>query len=87
MQVDLDTPIRGVPLWLLREYLEELGGTAHSPEEVHGPGWQVRLSQLEPFQLGSLRVGQVGLAFSGTPEALAPLRATLGRKLLTRGGG
>ena len=36
--------IRGIPLWLLREYLEELGGTAVSETRVEGEGgplpWQ-----------------------------------------------
>jgi hypothetical protein len=87
LQIDLDAPIRGVPLWLLREYLEELGGIARSDDHVLGPGWQVRLTQIEPFQIGSLRVGQVCLTLSGEPDPLAALRATLGRKLMTRGGG
>lgn len=87
LRIDLDAPIRGVPLWLLREYLEELGGTALAADRVAGPGWQVELTQIEPFQVGSLRVGQVRMDLSGDTQPLAALRAALGHKLMTRGGG
>ena len=50
--------MRGIPFFLLREYLEELGGTAINEERVEGPGWQADLVRMEPFRLGSLSVGQ-----------------------------
>jgi hypothetical protein len=50
--------IRGIPFFLLREYLEELGGTATSEDRVEGPGWQADLEKMQPFRLGSLSVGQ-----------------------------
>jgi hypothetical protein len=53
--------IRGIPFFLLREYLEELGGTATSDDRVEGPGWRAELEKMEPFRLGSLAVGQTRL--------------------------
>lgn len=53
--------IRGIPFFLLREYLEELGGTATRDDRVEGPGWQVDLEKMEPFRIGSLSVGQTKL--------------------------
>jgi hypothetical protein len=53
--------MRGIPFFLLREYLEELGGTATSEHRVEGPGWQADLFRMEPFRLGSLSVGQTRL--------------------------
>lgn len=53
--------MRGIPFWLLREYLEELGGVAQGEDVVAAPGWRVRLQRMEPFRLGSLAVGQVRL--------------------------
>ena len=50
--------VRGIPFFLLREYLEELGGTATSEEHVEGPGWQADLEKMQSFRLGSLSVGQ-----------------------------
>ncbi len=53
--------MRGIPFFLLREYLEELGGKAVSDDRVEGSGWSVRLTRMEPFRLGSLSVGQTCL--------------------------
>jgi hypothetical protein len=53
--------MRGIPLWLLREYLEEMGGTAIDDHFVQANGWNVRLTRLDPFRLGSLEVGQTRL--------------------------
>lgn len=53
--------IRGIPFFLLREYLEELGGTATRDDRVEGPGWRAELERMEPFRIGSLAVGQTKL--------------------------
>ncbi|HZY41945.1 MAG TPA: DUF1952 domain-containing protein [Anaerolineae bacterium] len=53
--------MRGIPLWLLREYLQELGGTVLDDGLVRAEGWSVRLTRMEPFRLGSLAVGQTRL--------------------------
>lgn len=53
--------MRGIPLWLLREYLQELGGTAIDDNFVRAEGWNVCLTRMEPFRLGSLVVGQTRL--------------------------
>jgi hypothetical protein len=50
--------MRGIPFFLLREYLEELGGTATSEHRVESLGWQADLVKMEPFRIGSLSVGQ-----------------------------
>lgn len=50
--------IRGIPFFLLREYLQELGGTAADDHRVEGPGWKADLVKMEPFRIGSLSVGQ-----------------------------
>ncbi|MHC4548583.1 MAG: DUF1952 domain-containing protein [Planctomycetota bacterium] len=78
--------VRGIPLWLLREYLEEAGGHAGDDATVTGDGWTVRLTQIEDFQVGSLRVGQVRLELSGDADGLARVRAYLEPKLLRAGG-
>jgi len=53
--------IRGIPYFLLFEYLQELGGSATGENVVSGEGWQVRLDRMEPFRIGSLEVGQTRL--------------------------
>ncbi len=53
--------MRGIPFFLLREYLVELGGTATQEDRVEGAGWWVSLFRMEPFRIGSLSVGQTRL--------------------------
>lgn len=78
--------VRGIPLWLLREYLEELGGRVNGDHVVAGEGWQAQISQIDDFRLGSLRVGQVRLELTGEPDAVARIEAALQPKLLRAGG-
>lgn len=53
--------MRGIPFFLLKEYLQELGGESTAGDTVAGDGWTVRLERMEPFRLGSLEVGQTRL--------------------------
>jgi hypothetical protein len=78
--------VRGLPLWLLREYLLAAGGHPAGDGRVVGDGWTATLTQLEDFQIGSLRVGQVRLEIDAAPDILAALETYLEPKLL-RGGG
>ena len=75
-----------VPLWLLRAYLEDLGGQPDGDARVVGKGWEARLTQAEDYRIGSLRVGRVRLELLGKADALAQLLPPLELKLL-RGGG
>jgi len=78
--------LRGIPLWLLREYIEELGAQARDDGMLHGEGWQARLTQVEDFQVGSLKVGQVRLELDGEAASLAVVRPKLEKKLWRAGG-
>lgn len=50
--------MRGIPYFLLKEYLVELGGTLVEDNLVVGEGWRVRLTKMEPYRLFSISVGQ-----------------------------
>lgn len=50
--------MRGIPYFLLKEYLVELGGTIVEENLIRGEGWQVRLTKMEPYRLFSISVGQ-----------------------------
>jgi hypothetical protein len=78
--------IHGIPLWLLREYLVELGGRANGESAVDGDGWRAELTKLPPRAIGSLRVGRVELKLTGEADALAKLRPGLDRKTMRAGG-
>ena len=77
--------VHGIPLWLLREYLEELGGTAVSDTKITGAGWEVNLTKLPPREVGSLRVGQVEVAFSGEEASLNRLKTQFQKKTMRAG--
>jgi hypothetical protein len=53
--------IRGIPFFLIKEYLVELGGDLKGDDLVTGEGWSVRLTRMEPYKLKSLQVGQTRL--------------------------
>ena len=76
----------GVPLWLLKEYLTELGGKETEENVLTGPGWQAAVRKAEPRHIGSLRVGGATADFTGDDTALAALFEKLHWKTL-RGGG
>jgi len=78
--------MRGIPLWLLRDYFVDLGGQAQPDDQVTGPGWHVQLTRLDDFRLGSLRVAQVRMVMSGEADVLADLEQRLRPKLLRAGG-
>jgi hypothetical protein len=78
--------VRGIPLWLLRAYLLEAGGRAEGDCIVVGDGWQVRLTQMEDFEVGSLRVGEIRVEWEGEGEAFERMQEILEQKLLRAGG-
>lgn len=87
--------LRGIPRWLLVEYLEALGGTAvetdggaplsEDEDFVTGDGWQARLTQLEDYRVGALSSAQVRLAVTGDPDEVRGMLARLAPRLM-RGG-
>jgi hypothetical protein len=78
--------IRAIPIWLLREYLEQAGGTTGDDGAVVGDGWTATLTQLDDAAVGSLRIGVVRLAIGGDADAVARVETALEPRLL-RGGG
>ncbi|MFN2134912.1 MAG: hypothetical protein ACK2UK_03105 [Candidatus Promineifilaceae bacterium] len=80
-----ETQLHAIPLWLLREYLVELGGEAVADDRVVGDGWQAVLEKQPMRQLGSLRVGIVQIVLEGTADALAVLLPELEKKTMRAG--
>jgi hypothetical protein len=78
--------MRGIPFWLLREYLEEMGGTTAVEDVVTGDGWKVKLTRMEPFRLGSLEVGQVRLEVEVAEDKEAEFRERFAKKTFRAGG-
>lgn len=76
---------RGIPLWMLHEYLQEMGGAAVDEFTVRAPHWEVRLERLEPFRLGALAVGQVAVHIQIEEAHQAAFWAVWGKKTLRAG--
>lgn len=78
--------LRAMPLWLLRKYVTDIGCNEQPDGWLHGDGWRVRLTQIDDFQIGSLRVGQVRFEMVGTAAAVATAWEALEPKLMRAGG-
>lgn len=78
--------VRGIPAWLMGEYLQELGGVGQGNGRFAGPDWSAHVAQIEDFQIGSLRIGQIRFVLQGKNDAIVTLQQQLEVKLL-RGGG
>ncbi len=80
-----ETQLHAIPIWLLREYLEELGGEAVEDDLIVGDGWQARLEKQPPRQVGSLRVGIVQIVLEGSSEALDALLPEFEKRTMRAG--
>jgi hypothetical protein len=78
--------MRGIPYFLLKEYLQEMGGTLIEEDLVRGKGWSVHLERMEPFRIGSLSVGQTRLTMELEDDVVEPFMEQLGKKTLRAGG-
>jgi len=85
--------LRGIPRWLLRGYLEDLGARATDGDGADAnhdlfvaESWRARLSQLEDYRIGSLKSGQVEMVITGEPDIVRSVVAALEPRLF-RGGG
>ncbi|MCY3920350.1 MAG: DUF1952 domain-containing protein [Chloroflexi bacterium] len=82
--------IRGVPEWLLRAYLAELGAVADGDGDaprMTGDGYAVSWSaERAPLPGGTLRLMQLNIRLDGDAAAIAALEPALMAKL-QRGGG
>ncbi len=87
----IELHIRGVPEWLLRAYLAELGAAADDDGDaaprMTGDGYAVSWSA-EPVRLpgGTLTLTQLNIRLDGDAAAIAALEPVLMAKL-QRGGG
>jgi len=76
----------GVPHWLMKEYLADLGAVEDADGVMVAAGWRAVVSKAVPNRIGSLVVGGAAVEFSGDAAALDALFKKLHWKTL-RGGG
>jgi hypothetical protein len=78
--------LRSMPVWLLKSYLEEIGGHPDSNNCYSGEGWFVTLEKMEDYKIGALSVGQVRLNFFGEKKAIENVLPLLEKKMMRAGG-
>ena len=78
--------MRGIPFFLLKDYLVDMGGEIIDDTHVEGPGWNVTLTKMEPFRLGSLSVGQTLLEINIQDEYVEEFIETFNLKTWRAGG-
>lgn len=76
----------GIPLWLMKEYLVDLGAVEVEENVMVADGWQAKVSKAKPNRIGSLVIGGATVEFSGDAAALDVMLKQLHWKTL-RGGG
>jgi hypothetical protein len=76
----------GVPLWLMKEYLTDLGAVEVAENVMQGEAWRAVVTKAIPNRIGSLEVGGATVEFSGDETALEAMLTLLHKKTL-RGGG
>ncbi len=76
----------GVPLWLMKVYLTDLGATETAENVMVGDGWQAIVRKSEPARIGSLVVGRIEVEFLGDETAIEAVLEKLHWKTM-RGGG
>lgn len=78
--------IRGIPYFLLKEYLQEMGGRPVKRNLIVGDGWSAHLQRMAPFRLGSLAVGQTRLTLEIEDQRLDDFMEQFSKKTLRAGG-
>ena len=86
MSVQVEHDYYGVPLWLMKDYLAQLGGQEVTEDVMTGSGWRAELRKAVRRSIGSLCVGGTSVLFSGEQADLDVLFERLHWKTL-RGGG
>ena len=81
-----DYILRSMPVWLLKDYLIEIGGQPDSNGGFRGEGWSATIEKMENYTIGSLSVGQVHLIMAGEPGVLEATLPILEEKMMRAGG-
>jgi len=89
VEADMQTIVhemRGIPYFLLKEYLQELGGQLVNENLIVGDGWKVELERMEPYRIASIVVGQTRLTIELEDRVAADFQERFFKKTLRAGG-
>ena len=77
---------RGIPMWLARDYLIEVGGAATEDYVVRGADWTATIRDGEFLPVGALRIGTIHVEFEGDEKTLPMMLAAFELKTIRAGG-
>lgn len=78
--------IRGIPKFLLKEYLIEMGGVEIVEDLIEAEYFRVKFEKMKPFRIGAIEVGQHRLIIDLIPERVEEFFKIFGMKTLRAGG-
>ncbi len=84
MRVEME--LRNLPLERVMGYLVDAGGQLEGTRAVHGQGWSAELIEMEPAQVGVIRVPRDLLVIEGESGTVEQVHAFMRRRTM-RGGG
>ena len=75
----------GIPLWLMKKYLADLGATETEENVLVTDHWRAVVSEGEPMKICSLVVGRIEVDISGDEAAIEAMLGELYWKTLRSG--
>lgn len=78
--------LRGMPDWVLYEYLQSMGGQLQPDGWFVGQGWQAHLLRLPDHVVGPMVFVNYRVEFQGEPDPLKAAWARFELKILRPGG-
>ena len=76
----------GIPIWMMKDYLVQLGAHESAENVMEGAGWRADLRKADLKHIGSLTIGGTSVVFSGDEDALSAMFDQLHWKTLRAGG-
>ncbi|MDA8228700.1 MAG: hypothetical protein M0T74_13585 [Desulfitobacterium hafniense] len=78
--------MRGLKREVFLDYFLDLGGALIDGEQIHGPGWEVRLSTEQAITLGSITLPVVHVTFLAEKEIVLERIQAFRMRFLSAGG-
>ena len=77
--------VRGIPRWLLEEYLEEVDGEKQEDGSFVGYDWTATIHEMDDYEVGSLSVARIHLELEGKEEQVKKVELELKDRFLRAG--
>jgi len=83
---EITQELKGIPDWVLKEYLESLGGQLQQDGWFNGVGWRAHYTRLQDVSYGVMVFQRYLLEFQGDAETLSQVWPRFELKIMRPGG-